>query len=381
MRDLSAGKRAVYLDNAATTFIKPLSVRRAVMRAMAELTSPGRGGYAYAQNAADEAFLCRERAARLFNMDKPENVVFTFNATHALNIAIFSAVPRGGRAVVTGFEHNSVMRPLYALGAEVIIARAAPFDRDAALESFFSALRSGADAAVVNYASNVFGCVFPVYEAAEICRERGIPLIVDASQAAGALPVDFKRLGAEFIAMPGHKGLYGLQGTGLLLCKGTPKPLLFGGTGSASLLPGMPDMLPDIAEAGTHNMPGIAALSAGLSFVIETGAENILKAENRLINYAAHRLSHIPGVTVYRPENAFGAGVMAFNIDGLPSETAAQRLSERGIAVRAGLHCSPEAHRTAGTLPGGAVRVSVSAFTRRRDIGALLRAVSLIAHT
>jgi len=365
----------IYLDNAATTFLKPRAVYEAVSRAMRTLTSPGRGGYGTAERAAETAFLCRERAARLFHADGPEHVVFTFNATHALNMAIGSIVPEGGRVVVSGFEHNSVMRPLYALGAKATVASGALFDTEETLEAFRRAIAGGPDAVIVNHVSNVFGCIQPVEEIAEACRFYGVPLIVDASQSAGAFDLDFRALGAAYIAMPGHKGLYGPQGTGLLLCREPPKPLLRGGTGSLSRLPSMPDTLPDAGEAGTHNMPGIAGLSAGLSFVLEKGPDAILRHERALASALAGRLKRIRGVTVFAPEKGHPSGVLSFSLEGIPSEDAAARLAARGIAVRAGLHCSPLAHETAGT-PGGTVRASFSAFSSMRDVYALADAVS-----
>ena len=366
----------IYLDNAATTFIKPQGVYAAVSHAMRELASPGRGGHEAAMKAAEISYRCREKAAQLFNVPEPENVVFTFNATHALNTAIRSLASGGGRVVVSGYEHNSVMRPLYDVGAKTVIARSELFDEKGTLEAFYRSITNDTELVVVNHVSNVFGFILPVYEISEMCRKKGVPLIVDASQSAGVLPVDFKRLGARFVAMPGHKGLYGPQGTGLLLCGEVPRIFMSGGTGSASLLPSMPDTLPDRAEAGTHNMPGIAGLLEGMEFVLSKGTDAILRHERALVSETVSGLSRIPGVRLYA--SGKGAGVLSFNISGMDPEETARKLDERGIAVRAGLHCSPEAHRSAGTLRTGTVRASVSAFTARKDTRALIRAVSEI---
>ena len=198
----------------------------------------------------------------------------------------------------------------------------------------------------------------------------GALLIVDASQSAGILPFELDTLGAAFIAMPGHKGLYGPQGTGLLLCAHDAAPLLYGGTGSASLEQTMPDFLPDRLEAGTHNMPGIAGLEAGLRFVRER-RERIERHERALIARAAAALRGMDGVTVYAARDAAEqVGVLSFNLDGREPEETADALAERGFALRGGLHCAPYAHRTAGTLPNGTVRLSVSAFTSAADIDA-----------
>ena len=257
----------IYLDNAATTFQKPAAVQRAVMQAMRTMSSPGRGGYAAAQQAEETLFRCRSAAAALFSVPSVEQVVFTMNATHALNIAIKSLVRPGGRVVISGYEHNAVTRPLHALGAEVIVAAAPLFSPPETVSAFERALALRPDAAVCTHVSNVFGDILPIERIAQLCRRADVPLIIDASQSAGALPLDFSALHPAFVAMPGHKGLYGPQGTGLLLCGHDVLPLLEGGTGSASIRQEMPDFLPDRLEAGTHNVPGIAGLEAGISFV------------------------------------------------------------------------------------------------------------------
>lgn len=360
----------IYLDSAATSFQKPVSVGRAMGRALAAMSSPGRGGYEAALLASDTLLECRLALQRLFHVPEPENVVFTLNATHALNIAIRSLVPPGGRAVISGWEHNAVTRPLHALGAEVRAARGRLFDDGVFLEDWEKALGEGADAAVCTQVSNVFGWALPLREAAELCRARGIPLIVDASQGAGVLPLDAE--GLAYAAMPGHKGLLGPQGTGVLLCgEGqTPEPILQGGTGSLSRQQDMPDFLPDRLEAGTHNMPGIAGLEAGLRFVRER-RERIERHERALIARAAAALRGMDGVTVYAARDAAEqVGVLSFNLDGREPEETADALAQRGFALRGGLHCAPYAHRTAGTLPNGTVRLSVSAFTSAADIDA-----------
>lgn len=360
----------IYLDSAATSFQKPVSVGRAMGRALAAMSSPGRGGYEAALLASDTLLECRLALQRLFHVPEPENVVFTLNATHALNIAIRSLVPPGGRAVISGWEHNAVTRPLHALRAELRVARGRLFDDAAFLEDWERALGEGADAAVCTQVSNVFGWALPLREAAELCRARGIPLIVDASQGAGVLPLDAE--GLAYAAMPGHKGLLGPQGTGVLLCgEGqTPEPILQGGTGSLSRQQDMPDFLPDRLEAGTHNMPGIAGLEAGLRFVRER-RERIERHERALIARAAAALRGMDGVTVYAARDAAEqVGVLSFNLDGREPEETADALAQRGFALRGGLHCAPYAHRTAGTLPNGTVRLSVSAFTSAADIDA-----------
>ena len=362
----------IYLDSAATTFQKPPAVGRAMTEALASMSSPGRGGHPLAMRAADTAFRCRTELAELFGLDGPEGVAFTLNATHALNIAIKSLVPPGGRVVISGYEHNAVTRPLTALKAKVSVAGGPLFDQEAAIRAFDELIAPGVDVVICNHVSNVFGFVQPVEKVAALCRSRGVPLIVDASQSAGILPINMKSLGAAYIAMPGHKGLYGPQGTGVLLCGDgqIPRPLLEGGTGSISLSQEMPDFLPDRLEAGTHNMPGIAGLEAGLRFVRER-RERIERHERALIARAAAALRGMDGVTVYAARDAAEqVGVLSFNLEGREPEETADALAQRGFALRGGLHCAPYAHRTAGTLPNGTVRLSVSAFTSAADIDA-----------
>lgn len=361
----------IYFDSAATTFQKPPAVAAAVWDALATMSSPGRGSYAAAARAADTAFQCRCELAELFHLGSPEQAAFTMNATHALNIAIKSLVPPGGRAVISGYEHNAVTRPLAALGASVTVAAAPLFQPDRVAEAFDRLIVPGVDAVVCNHVSNVFGFIQPVEAVAALCRSRGVPLIIDASQSAGALPLDMTALGAAFAAMPGHKGLYGPQGTGVLLCgDGVPvRPLLEGGTGSLSIQQEMPDFLPDRLEAGTHNVPGIAGLLAGVRYVRRRGLEKILDRERRLTRQMAGGLREIPGLRVYAAASPCRqAGVLSLTAEGVDAEALGSALAERGIAVRAGLHCAPLAHRTAGTLDTGTVRLSFSDLNTPEEV-------------
>ena len=361
----------IYLDSAATTLQKPSAVAKAVAQAVNTMTTPGRGGYRPAQWAADTAFACRMAAAELFDMtEHPERVIFTSNATHALNLAIKTLVRPGERVVISGYEHNAVTRPLVALGAETLVAQAPLFRPEVLLRQFERAITDRTAAVICTHVSNVFGYVLPVHGIAGICRERGVPFVLDASQSAGVIPISCKELGADFIAMPGHKALYGPQGTGLLLCgREDVSTLLEGGTGSASALPGMPEVLPDRLEAGTHNMPGIAGLLEGLRFVKRTGLSRIRAHEERMIRMAVHLLRGMDGAAVYAaPAPGLQTGVLSLRMDGLECELVGELLGKRGVAVRAGLHCAPLAHRTAGTFETGTRRMSVSAFTTESEV-------------
>ena len=361
----------IYLDNGATSFHKPVQVRRAMLDAMIRCANPGRGGYRAAMEAANEVFRCRETAGRMFGCT-PEQVVFTSNCTHGLNIAIRTLVKPGTNVVISGFEHNAVTRTLYGLGAVVHTAGRKLFDWDDTLRQFDAALNTRPDAAVFTHVSNVFGYILPVAEMAGMCRARGIPFVVDAAQSAGCLPVSLEALGADFIAMPGHKGLLGPQGTGLLLCGREPEPLLTGGTGSESVRQEMPEFTPDRAEAGTLNVPGIAGLRAGMEYVEQVGTDRILSRESQCARRCAEELEKL-GMQVFY--GAHQAGTVSFR-PGMDCEAAAQILSRRGIAVRAGLHCAPLAHESAGTLETGTVRVSFGHDASPRQLRLLAEAAS-----
>lgn len=357
----------IYFDSAATTFQKPPGVAAALQRAMQTCASVGRGGHKPAMNAAQTVFSCRELASELFDCET-EQVAFTMNATHGLNIAIRTLVPPGGRVVVSGFEHNAVTRPLHALCAEQIVAGNTLFSPHDTLEQFEKALKSAPSAAVCTYVSNVFGYILPIRGIAALCRLYGVPLIIDASQAAGTLPVSLRQTGARFIAMPGHKGLYGPQGTGILLCADGAEPLLFGGTGSVSVEQDMPEFLPDRLEAGTHNVPGIAGLAAGLRYVRMRTPEKILQKEKTLMSLLQKQISSVARIRPF-----FGpsqCAVVSFTVDGEDCEETAQKFSQNDVAVRAGMHCAPLAHQSAGTIDSGTVRVSFSDFNTPQEVAA-----------
>ena len=356
----------IYLDSAATSLIKPACVGRAVLHAMRSMASPGRGGHEPAMKAAETVYACREEAAAFFHAPDPSHVVFTMNATHGLNLAIHSLVKPGSRVVISGFEHNAVTRPLHALGAEIRIAGRRLFDPEELLNEWESALY-GADAAVCTQVSNVFGYILPIGEIARLCREAGVPLIVDASQAAGVLPVDMTKSGAAFVAMPGHKGLLGPQGTGILLCGEAGQPLLFGGSGSESRLQRMPDELPDRLEAGTHNVCGIAGLLAGIRWLRRKGTETVLLHEKEILQNAIGELQG-SGAELFVGPNEHQLGVLSLRFPELDCEELAEKLANRGVCVRAGLHCAPTAHESAGTLETGTLRMSFSPFVTDREV-------------
>lgn len=363
----------IYLDNGATSFHKPATVAAAMTRALQTCANPGRGGHPAAMAAARTVYHCRERAAKMFDCD-PEQVVFTSNCTHGLNIAIRTLVKPESRVVISGFEHNAVTRALRGLDAQITVAGRKLFDWDDTLEEFEKALRKGMDAAVFTHVSNVFGYILPVEQMAALCKRYGVPFIVDAAQSAGVLPVRLRELGADFIAMPGHKGLLGPQGTGLLLCGSLPEPLLRGGTGSDSINQQMPEELPDRAEAGTLNVPGIAGLHAGISYLDRVGIGRIEEREQRQVQYCVRGLQAMD-IQVFAGDHQ--GGTVSFVPDG-DCEEFAQKLAQRGIAVRAGLHCAPTAHESAGTLGTGTVRVSFGHDAAQWQSQGFLQAVAAI---
>ncbi len=364
----------IYLDNAATTLIKPPEVKKAMIDALNLCGNAGRGGHEGSRNATDIMFKARELAADIFGAKSIEQVVFTQNATHALNIAI-KGIAAEGECVISGYEHNSVVRPLAALsekGVRTSVAKGRLFDSEGMIKAFREKISKNTKFCVCTHVSNVFGYILPIKEIDEICFKKGIPLIIDASQSAGVISVKLYNFRAvECICAPGHKGLYGPQGTGILICRNGErlKTLIEGGTGSNSENIRQPDFLPDRFESGTQNLPGIGGLSAGLEYVKTRGENEILKHERHLVDCIIKELGKIPEIYFFMSkEKSLQTGVVSFIISGMNSELAAELLAEKKIAVRSGKHCSPLAHNTVGTK-SGTIRVSVCDFTTEKDIG------------
>ena len=360
----------IYLDNAATTLHKPRAVDEAVRRAMHAAAGYARGGYAAAMRAGETVYACREQAATLFGVRDPARVVFTMNATHALNLAIHALAQPGMRVVVSGYEHNAVMRPLLLRGIDPIVLDTPLWDSEAMVEAAGQALADGAELFILNHVSNVFGFAAPVEEIAALLDEKGVPLILDASQSAGLIDIDVRRhpcLAA--VCMPGHKALYGPQGTGILLAlddRIAARPLLTGGTGSRSEEMRQPDFLPDALESGTPNVPGIAGLAAGIAFVRSVGPANILAHERKLTREFARALEGESRITCFA--HPAQTGVLSLTVRGAAVENIAETLARQGVAVRAGLHCAPLAHRTAGTEETGTVRFSLSFYSTAHQL-------------
>lgn len=374
---------AVYLDNAATTYPKPPAVWQAMEHFMKNIgASAGRGGYRRALSAEEIVFQCRRLLGKLFNINDATRIVFTANATEAINLVLKGWLNPGDHVITTAMEHNAVWRCLKTLEKErgisitVVPCRE---DGELLLPELDAAFREETRLLACTHASNVTGTVMPVQAITAAAHRHGVPVLLDAAQTAGAYPIDVRELDIDFLAFTGHKGLLGPMGTGGLYIR--PgfylRPLKEGGTGSVSRLEYMPEGLPDRFEAGTLNVVGIAGLKAAVEYVLNQGISRIRSHEEVLTARMLAGLEELPGVTVYGPrETARKVGVVSFNLKELAPEEVAYALDEgHEIMVRVGLHCAPLAHKTIGTLDRGTVRASVSYFNTTGEIEAFLTAV------
>lgn len=370
----------IYLDNAATTYPKPMMVTNAVDMAMRKYSAnPGRSGHNMSMASAKEVYNCRKTAAELFSVESAENIIFTLNCTQSVNIVLKGLLKEGDHVVLSCLEHNAVLRPLNKLknkGVTITQAVVYPADNDKTLNSFRNAINSKTRLIVCMHASNVWGIRLPVERITALAHQYSIPVLVDAAQSAGVFPINFEDSGIDYLCLAGHKGLYGPMGTGMLITKHGESldTLIEGGTGTNSISPEQPDFMPDRFESGTPNMSGIVGLRAGMEFVIKKKPKNILLHESKLINYFYDKISTLPKVKLYmpKPDPEFFAPLLSFNIEGKQSEEVASILNKYNIAVRAGLHCSPDAHEFMGTLDSGAVRVCPSVFSKKSDIDSLI---------
>jgi cysteine desulfurase / selenocysteine lyase len=381
--------RDVYLDNAATSWPKPPGVLAAISEFFQHAGgNTGRSGHRRSIASSRAVSLAREQLADLLGAETPDDLVFTKNATEALNLAILGLAAGVTRAVTTSLEHNSVMRPLRELERQgrcaIDIVPADGNTGEVDLDDW-SARLEGPDAclAVATHASNVTGVLLPVHELAALAAERGRPFVVDASQSAGHIPLDLTALGASAAAMPGHKGLLGPTGTGLLhLSPGVEiRPLIRGGTGSQSELELQPDFAPDKYESGTLNAVGIVGLGAAAEYLAGIGVASVQARLTALSRRFVDGLAEIDGVTVYGPADpADGVGIVSLNLDHIPCATVARLIDDEwGVMTRAGLHCAPAAHRSLGTAPEGTLRFSWSFDTSDEDIDIAVEALRTVA--
>ncbi len=344
----------------------------------------GRGGHQMSLRTAEAIYRCRERAAALFGLSAPSRVVFTANCTMALNVALKSLV-RHGRVIVSDMEHNSMMRPLLAAGTRYpafSVARVGA-TADETVENFRRQITRDTVAIACLHASNVFGNLLPIAALGALAQEYGLLFLVDAAQTAGVLPLHMKEMQIDLLCIPGHKGLGGPAGTGMLLCgeRYTPYPLLEGGSGSESLQPHMPRELPERLESGTLNTVGICGLSAALEWVAQSDMLAAYREETAKCARLYDGVRRLPGAQLYTARPAVGQSVplFSFNLEGKQSEETAMLLDSEGVAVRAGLHCAPAAHRHMGTLPGGTVRLAPSRHTTDEEWHKVLQIIYKIS--
>lgn len=379
-------KPEVYLDNAATSHPKPPLVYELMHEAARAGGNPGRGGHRLALAAGRRVFSAREAAARLFGLADSSRVLFTASATDSLNLAVKGLLEPGDHCITTAAEHNALRRPLAALERLGVEITWLPVSAEGLLdpETVRSAVRPNTRLVALAHGSNVSGALQPIASIADIARQSGVFLLVDAAQTAGVVPLDMNALGIHLLAAPGHKGLLGPQGTGILCVDpAVPlRPIREGGTGSLPLSAEQPELFPEGFESGTLNVPGVAGLAAGIGFILAKGLERIQAREHALAGALADGLRSISGLTVYGPRDpAKRTAVVTFNVNGMDPADLEERLDEEfGICGRAGLHCNPGAHRAIGTLEqGGAMRLSPGYFTRESDIEIAIRAVAGLA--
>jgi cysteine desulfurase family protein len=375
----------IYLDNAATSYPKPDKVYCAVEHAMRQVTSPGRGGYYSAIEASRLVFQAREKVADFFGIGDSSRVVFTHSATEALNLGIRGLVRSGDHIITSTCEHNSVVRPLHLLEQQGCSITRVPCDAEGFVDplSIESAIGPTTRLIAITHCSNVTGAIQPISRIGSIAQSRQIPLLVDAAQSAGEIPIDVKTMGISLLAAPGHKGLLGPQGTGFLyIAEGLdPAPLIAGGTGGGSSAAEQPLEMPERYESGTPNTPGIAGLGAAIDYLQERGIGAVRQLLEDRMALLLRGMRDIEGITLYGPSEATRrGGLVSFVVNGLdPSEVGFRLDREFGISVRTGLHCAPDAHRSMGTFPSGTIRVSPGLFTSEEEIKLFLSALRTIA--
>jgi len=371
----------IYLDNGATSFPKPLSVRQNVDISLKKFSAnPGRSGHSLSLRAAKEIFECRKRLKELFNVNSEEEIIFTENCTMALNTVIFGLLSEGDHVLISSMEHNSVTRPLESLKDKGVTYSTFDYsyDDNETVDNVRNLIKPETKLVICTHASNVFGFRFPIERICALCHAYGILFCVDSAQSAGVFDIDVGTNQYDFVCMSGHKSLYGPMGTGVLILNNRNlKPLLYGGTGTESVKKSQPEGLPEKFESGTQNMNGISGLKAGVDFVKNRGIKNIYNHEYKLAKRLFNGLANNRKVITYNKSFDYGkvAPVVSFNIDGVYSEDLVAKLNKYGIMTRGGLHCSPLAHTTMNTIENGTVRVVPGAFNTINDINYLLNVI------
>jgi cysteine desulfurase family protein len=373
-----------YFDNAATSYPKPEEVYRVLIDTMKNKGgNPGRGSHTMALDAAREVYSTREKLAKLFNIEDPLRIAFTQNATMSLNFAIKGTLNSGGHVITTSLEHNSVLRPIFSMedenNVEVTVIEADSHG-EIEIRSIEAAIKENTRAIIMTHASNLTGTINPIEEIGKITKKNNLLFVVDASQSAGVQDIDVEKMDIDILCFTGHKSLFGPMGTGGIYLKNGVdiRPIMEGGSGSQSKLRRQPRNMPDILECGTLNAPAIAALGAGVDFIMDVGIENIRNHEEEITAAFIDGLNSIEGVKIYGPRN--GAPIVTINMEGIDSSDLSSILDEEyGISTRPGMHCAPLAHKSIGTYETGAVRFSFGYFNTMKEISYALNALKDIS--
>ena len=374
----------IYFDNAATSFPKPKEVIEAVNNCLTEnFANPGRSGHWPALRASRAVYGAREKIAEFFCVDDPLRIIFTSGTTESLNLAIKGSLKKGDHVITSSMEHNSVLRPISRLkeeGVEATIIECS-VDGFADVSDFEGAIKANTKMVVCTHASNVTGTIMPVREIGGMCRKHGILFTVDAAQSAGFSDIDAEDMNIDLLAVPGHKGIMGIQGTGILYIgsRADVVQLTEGGTGSNSEQIVQPTVLPDRYESGTLNLPGIVSFGAGISVINDIGLDRIREHKQNLTSLFLEGVKNIKGAVVYGHDRP-AAPVVSVNLDNIGSSEFAYKLDEEfGICTRAGLHCAPLAHRTIGTTDKATVRFSFGYHNTKEEIAKSLDAIYKIS--
>ena len=376
----------IYLDNAATTYPKPTEVINAVNKSFSLYgANPGRSGHNLSINTAMEIYSTREKLNDLFDGYGSEFISFTMNCTYALNMAIKGVLKKGDHIIISSLEHNSVLRPIFKMTSDGLVSSSVftvTHNTDETISNLKKEIRDNTKIIIVTAVSNVFGDILPLEQISKVAKENNILFFVDGAQGAGIIPIKMKKMGINCLCVPGHKGLLGIMGVGAILHDGCIKDTIIeGGTGSESFNYFQPQNFPEKLEGGTLNVPAICGLKKGIEIVSAYGVENIFKEETELMKMMFNELSSMRKVVLYRNEynEKIKAPLIAFNIKGYHSEEVASYLNDNSVAVRGGYHCSPLAHKTYGTEDIGAVRISPSRFTTKKDVIYVINLLQKIA--
>ena len=371
----------IYFDNGATTFPKPILVKKAAEEYFYKYGgNPGRAGHSLSVKTSEKIFEVRTKLKDMFGAKSEENVIFTANCTDSCNMVINGYLKKGDHVVISDLEHNAVARPVYRLYKEGLISYdvAETFgNTDKTVENIKAKIKDNTKLVITTHASNVLGMVLPIRKIGELCHEKNILYMVDAAQSGGLLPINIALDNIDFLCLAGHKSLLGAAGVGVLITdKGELlRPSRVGGTGSMSFSLNCPDFTPDRLECGTLNTLGIICLGGGMDYINSIGMDKIYKNEIKLAQALYEKISQNKNLAIYSdyPENENSMPMVTFNLKGVYSEELCERLNERGFCLRGGLHCSPLAHKKVNTTDMGAVRAVIGPFNNLEDVSKLGR--------